>query len=194
MNDCLKSISLTNLTTHVDNFNDGMIIFFDNLEVKYDKFIYKCKKITSEIFDIDNLKNSTKKNTNSGDSYSPGYNFINTHKNQRDNSPTELKEIVCISNDQVSEHIFVKTEQITQNISKIKQIDNPFKFKKSKSFNDRFTFLPEKQSISNLRFKSNNKSCNTNKNKSINNIQTTLSPSSPDTENSSDDSWDILNN
>ena len=30
MNSCLKSISLINLTTHIDNFNEGMINFFDN--------------------------------------------------------------------------------------------------------------------------------------------------------------------
>ena len=27
MNSCLKSISLINLTTHIDNFNEGMINF-----------------------------------------------------------------------------------------------------------------------------------------------------------------------
>jgi len=176
MNSCLKNISFDNLTKYIDNFNVGMINFFDNLDIKYDELILECKKFTSEMFDIDNIKNKPK-NTNP---YSPGYNFINTNKNQRDNSPTELKEIVCISNNKVSEHIFVKTEQLSPNSSRITKLDNAKIFKKSKSFNDRYTFFPDLEIIKSDRNK---------KNKSKN----MKSESSSDGDNWSDGTWDLLN-
>jgi len=176
MNYCLKNISFDNLTKHIDNFNEGMINFFDHLDVKYDELILECKKFTSEIFDIDNIKNNMK-NTNP---YSPGYNFINTNKNQRDNSPTELKEIVCISNNQISEHIFVKTEQLSPNSSRITKLDNDKILKKSKSFNDRYTFFPDLE-ITKPNRNNNNKSKNME------------SESSSECDSWSDGTWDLLN-
>ena len=192
MNECLKSFTLSNFSLYIDNFNDGMITFFDNLDLKYDEFIVECKKFKSEYFDFDNIKKSNNssntKNKNVFSRNNLGYNLINTHNNKRKNSPTELKEIVCISNNKISEHIFVKTEQLAPNISKIKKIDNPRKFKKSKSFNDKYTFIPNiKNSIDT---KLNRKSKDKIVNKSINNI----SSSSSESEHLSDDSWDLLNN
>ena len=189
MNDCLKGISLINLTTHIDNFNDGMVNFFDNLEVTYDEFIIECKKFTTDIFDLDNLKTNSNKQK-STTSNNCGYDLINTHKNKRKNSPTELKEIVCISNDKVSEHIFVKTEKLSPYSSRITKIDDPIKLKKSKSFNDKYTFFPNVNTVSNTKNIMNTK-------ESLENTSLKLkscnSPSSStDSDSWSDSTWDLL--
>ena len=170
MNTCLKSDFLLKVTEKIDAFNEELVDLFETIDEKYDNLAENIKDFARFSYTVVMNEDGTNDN----------YNIITANNKINSGDNVELKEIVCVKDNAVTEHITVKTESISPSVVITSEV-NPYTLAGKKS-----NMRPRSQSHSG-KFR-------------VDSIYTWKpnSPVSEDATNSmgsfqSEESWDIIN-